>query len=109
MRALVVVPMHIGSYLPSPSLRTLAPCAAERAVQVDRRLDALVEDPDLRAVADADDVAVDGDQVAGAQLADVLLGRREGQLVLGHLRTPVESTGRRRDEWAHARRAAQHW
>jgi hypothetical protein len=38
----------------------------ERAAQVHRRFDALVEDPDLRAVADADDVSVDRHLVAGA-------------------------------------------
>jgi hypothetical protein len=45
----------------------------ERAREIHRRLDALVEDPDLRAVADPDDVALDGDLVAGAELED--LGR----------------------------------
>src|SRR5205807_9811292 len=54
------------------------------AAQVERRLDALVEDPHLRAVADPDDVAVDGDEVAGAELADLLFGGRECQPVLGH-------------------------
>src|SRR5438046_1742935 len=43
----------------------------EGAAQVHRRLDALVEDPDLRAVAEADDVALDDDLVAGAQLEDL--------------------------------------
>src|SRR6186997_2099731 len=38
----------------------------ERAAKVHRRLDALVEDADLRAVADADDVALNRDLVAGA-------------------------------------------
>src|SRR6266545_3417060 len=47
----------------------------ERAAQVHRRLDALVEDPDLRAVADADDVALDGHLVAGAELQDLMLIR----------------------------------
>ena len=49
-------------------------------------LDALVEDPHLRAVADADDVAVDEDLVARAELADHCLRRGEGQAVLSHLR-----------------------
>src|SRR5204862_7994423 len=44
----------------------------ERAAQVHRRLDALVEDADLRPVADADDVALDDDLVAGPQLEDLL-------------------------------------
>src|ERR1041385_2112100 len=39
----------------------------ERAAEIHRRLDALVEDPDLRAVADPADVALDRDLVAGAQ------------------------------------------
>src|SRR4051794_29483279 len=57
----------------------------ERAAEVHRRLLALVEDADLRAVADADDVAVDEHLVARAQLADLrLVGHREGQAVLGH-------------------------
>src|SRR5437763_3814049 len=40
----------------------------ERAAEVHRRLLALVEDPDLRAVADPDDVALDDDLGAGAEL-----------------------------------------
>src|SRR5215217_5018681 len=47
----------------------------ERAVQVDRRLLALVEDPDLGPVADPDDVALDDDLVAGAELQDLLVVR----------------------------------
>src|SRR5882724_3663460 len=54
----------------------------ERAAQVHRRLDALVEDADLRAVADADDVALHDHLVAGAELEDLLLvGDRERDLV----------------------------
>src|SRR6266508_4377668 len=57
----------------------------EGAAEVHRRLDALVEDPDLRAVADADDVSLDDHLVAGAQLQDFLLVRdRERHLVRGH-------------------------
>src|ERR671925_207142 len=41
------------------------------AVEVHRRLHPLVEDPDLRPVADADDVAVDEDLVARAELANL--------------------------------------
>ena len=78
MRALVVVPMHIFSYVPGAELADVRRrVQQERAGEVHRRLDALVEDADLRAVADADDVAVDGDEVARAQLADLVLGRRE--------------------------------
>src|SRR6266550_5319407 len=51
----------------------------ERAAQVHRGLDALVEDPDLRAIADADDVPLDDYLVAGAELPDLLLGGRKGQ------------------------------
>src|SRR5215208_641096 len=57
----------------------------EGAAQVHRRLLALVEDPDLRPVADADDVALDDDLVAGAELQDLgLVGDREGDLVPRH-------------------------
>jgi hypothetical protein len=56
----------------------------ERAVQVEGRVDALVEDPDLRSVADAEDVAVHGDEVARVELADVLLAGREREPVLSH-------------------------
>src|SRR5204862_42256 len=45
-----------------------------------------VEDADLRAVADADDVALNDDLVAGAELEDLaLVGDREGDLVLRHV------------------------
>src|SRR5437879_2195840 len=56
----------------------------ERAAEVHRRFDALVEDSDVRPIADADDVTVDEHLVAGAQLPDFLLGRRERQLLNGH-------------------------
>src|SRR5207253_9842985 len=50
----------------------------ERALEIHRRLDPLVEDADLRAVADADDVALHRHLVAGAQLEDLLrVGDRE--------------------------------
>jgi hypothetical protein len=81
----------------------------ESAVQVERRVDALVEDPDVRAVADPDDVAVDGDEVARAQLADVLFARRKCQPVLGHQNSLSNSTSPSAVTWALARRAAQHW
>src|SRR6185312_4969753 len=44
----------------------------ERASEIHRRLDALVEDADLRAVADADDVALHDHLVAGPELEDLL-------------------------------------
>ena len=56
----------------------------EGAREVERRRDPLVEDADLRAVADADHVPVDEHGVAGAELADGLLGGGEGEAVLGH-------------------------
>ena len=76
MRALVVVPMQIFSYLPLVELAHVRRgVQQERAAEVHRRLDALVEDADLRAVADADDVALHGHLVAGAQLQDLLRDR----------------------------------
>src|SRR5919204_351348 len=57
----------------------------ECTAQVHRRLHALVEDPDLGAVAGADDMALHDDLVAGSELADlavVLDG--EGHLMNGH-------------------------
>src|SRR6266540_3096102 len=57
----------------------------ERAAQVHRRLLALVEDPDLRPDAEPDDVALDDDLVAGAQLEDLgLILDRERDFVLSH-------------------------
>src|SRR3954454_6702373 len=83
----------------------------ERAAQIHRRLDALVEDADLRAVADADDVALDGHLVAGAQLEDLLrVGDRERDLVRGHTQNSLSySTLPSAATCADARRAAQHW
>src|SRR5215208_2054141 len=81
----------------------------ERSGKVERRLLALVEDPDLRAVADPDDVAVDRDEVARAQLADLLLGRRKCQMVFGHQNSRSKSTSPSALTCAEARRAAQHW
>ncbi len=58
----------------------------ERAGEIHRRLLALVEDPDLRAVADADDVALHGDLVARAEREELGgIGDREGELALRHL------------------------
>ena len=87
MRAEVVVPMQIFSYLPSAILRTFGAVWSRNAPrEVHRRLDALVEDADLRAVADADDVALHGDLVARAELEDLLrVGDREGDGVAGHV------------------------
>src|SRR5512133_2254301 len=67
----------------------------EGAVEVERRLDALVEDADLRAVANADDVAVDEHLVAGAQLADRRLVCGERQALRTHGRTPLHRRRRR--------------
>jgi hypothetical protein len=43
----------------------------ERTTEVHRRLHALVEDADLRAIPDPDDVALNGDLVAGPELQDL--------------------------------------
>src|SRR5579884_953313 len=69
----------------------------KRTGQVDRRLDALLEDADVRPVADADDVTLHGHLVARAQLQD-LLGIRDGEphLVRRHRLTPPGRTRRRR-------------
>ena len=75
MRALVVVPMQTGSYLPWAELADAGRgVQQEGALEVHRRLDALVEDPDLRPVADADDVPLDDDLVAGPKLEDLACG-----------------------------------
>ena len=86
-RADVVVPMQSFSYLPSGRAcgRSGAVWSRNAPAEVHRRLDALVEDPDLRAVADADDVALDDDLVAGAELQDLLrVGDRERDFVRRH-------------------------
>src|SRR5579862_30563 len=68
----------------------------EAPAEVHGRLDALVEDPDLGSVADADDVTLDGHLVPGAQLQDLRrVGDGERHLVRGH--QPTTSTpGRER-------------
>src|SRR6266511_3250538 len=76
--------------------------------QIHRRLDALVEDSDVRAVADADDVAVDRDEVAGAELPDLFLGGGECQAMLGHHASRSYSISPSAEIWAEALRAAQH-
>src|SRR6266487_3770157 len=74
------------------------------------RLDPLVEDPDLRPVANADDVALNGDLVTGAELEDLtLVGDREGDLVRRHQNSRSKSMSPSAEMWAVARRAAQHW
>src|SRR6266542_1973328 len=67
----------------------------ERAAQVHRRLDALVEDPDLRAVADADDVALDGHLVAGAELQDLMLIRNRERDFVGRHGSTLPGRSRR--------------
>src|SRR6187551_431970 len=83
----------------------------ERAVQVDRRLDPLVEDPDLGAVADPDHVPLHQHLVTGLELQH--LGRvaeREADLVRRHLQNSRSySTVPSALMCADARRAAQHW
>src|SRR5439155_1467499 len=57
----------------------------ERTAQIHRGLDALSEDTDLRAVADADAVALSDLLVSAAQLRDLVLAReREPALRRGH-------------------------
>ena len=64
--------MQSFSYLPGPELADVRRrVQEERAGEIHRRLDPLVEDPDLRAVADADDVTLDDHLVAGAELQDL--------------------------------------
>src|SRR5215217_2627329 len=77
----------------------------EGAAQVERRLVALVEDPDVAAVADADDVAVDGHEVAGAQLANFVFGGWERQAVLGHQNSRSYSISPPAETCTEARRA----
>src|SRR5919201_5735280 len=55
----------------------------EGAREVHRWRHAVVEDADLRPVAEADHVPVDEHGVAGAQLADLLFRRRKGQADVG--------------------------
>src|SRR3954453_3577234 len=82
----------------------------EGAAEIHRRLDALVEDADLRPVADADDVALDDDLVARAELEDLgLVGDRERHFVARHQASRSNSTSPLAETWALARRAAQHW
>jgi hypothetical protein len=82
----------------------------ERAGQVHRRLDTLVEDPDLGAIADADDVTLHGHLVARAQLQDLGgVGDRERDLVACHHASLSYETEPSAATCAEARRAAQHW
>src|SRR5215210_9296415 len=62
----------------------------ERPAEIHRRLDALVEDPDLRPVADPDDATLDDHLVARPELEDLgLVSDREGDLVPNHPRLQV--------------------
>src|SRR3954453_23001724 len=82
----------------------------ERAAEIHRRFDALVEDADLPAVADADDVPLHRHLVAGAQLQDLLRIRdRERHLVRRHQNSLSYPTLPSAATCAEARRAAQHW
>src|SRR3954468_10801601 len=65
----------------------------ERAREIHRRLDTLVEDPDLRPVANADDVALHRHLVAGAELQQLALVRdRKRQLVRRHQAATLPGT-----------------
>ena len=79
--------MQTFSYLPAIELAHAGSrVEQERPAQVHRRRNALVEDADLRAVADADDVALNGHLVAGTQLQDLLrVGDRERDFMCRHL------------------------
>src|SRR5262245_31392305 len=82
----------------------------ERAGEVHRRRLPLVEDPDLRPVADPDDVALDDDLVARAQLQDLgLVLDRERHFVARHQASRSKSTEPSAETCAVARLAAQHW
>src|SRR5580765_2650697 len=88
-----------------------AGCGVEEecASEVHRRLLPLVEDPNLRAVANADDVTLDDDLVAGAQPQDLLrIGDRERDLVRRHQNSRSNSVVPSAAMCAEARRAAQH-
>src|SRR5215211_4580941 len=112
-------PHHAGACRGADAERVVAAVVAladvgrgvkqERAAEIEGRLDALVEDPDVRAVPDPDDVAVDRHEVAGTELADVLFGSGEGQSVLGHQASRSYSVLPSAATCAVARRAAQHW
>jgi hypothetical protein len=58
----------------------------ERPGQVHRRGDPLVEDANLGAVPDADDVAVHEHRIARPKRADLLLGGRKRHAMLSHVR-----------------------
>src|SRR5207245_2858676 len=83
----------------------------ERAAEVHRRLDALVEDADLGSIPDADDVTLDGHLVARAELEDLLrVGDRESDFVRRHgYASRSKSIVPSAPMCAEARRAAQHW
>jgi hypothetical protein len=81
-----------------------------RAAQRERRLLALVEDPDLGGVADPDDLALDRDRVAGVERADSRLVGGEADLLVGHGHASLSyAIAPAAEMWALARRAAQHW
>ena len=52
--------------------------------EIEARLPAAVEHVDLRGIADAEERAVQGDGVAGAEPADLAFSDRCGQVVVGH-------------------------
>ena len=85
MRALVVVPMQIFSYRPGPTLRTPGAVQEKRAREIHRRLDPLVEDPDLRPSRIPMMCPWTIDLVARAELQDLGgIGDRERDLVRRH-------------------------
>ena len=70
----------------------------------------MVEDPDLRAVADPDHAPLHDHLVAGAELQDLRrVADRKGELLRGHQNSLSSSTAPSALMCADARRAAQHW
>src|SRR5919198_943545 len=79
----------------------------EGAGEIHRRLHSLIEDPDLRAVADPDDVALHDDFVTGAQLQDLGgIGDRKRDLVRCHHASLSYVIAPSAETCAEARRAA---
>src|SRR5919197_1187559 len=81
----------------------------EGAGEIHRRLHSLIEDPDLRAVADPDDVALHDDFVTGAQLQDLGgIGDRKRDLVRCHHASLSYVIAPSAETCAEARRGAPH-
>src|SRR5262245_24208018 len=82
----------------------------KRAGEVHRRFDTLIEDADLRPVADADDVPLHDHLVPGAELEYLRrVGDRERHFMGGHQTSLSNVVAPSAAMCADARRAAQHW